>query len=80
MPLNKKTKQTNSIQQEDYIEKHREKLITATRNNIDNMRINRTKITRKEKWKEKNNCMYILSNKQATSHTKKLDLTKKGKP
>ena len=32
---------------EDYIEKHGERLITATRNNTDNMRTNRTTITRK---------------------------------
>ena len=43
-----------SIQQlEDYIEKRGERLITATRNNTDNMRANRTTITRKEKWGEK---------------------------
>ena len=38
---------------EDYIEKRRERLITTTRNNTDNTRINRTKITRKQKWEEK---------------------------
>ena len=43
-----------SIQRiEDYIEKHGGGLITATRNNTDNMRTNRTKITRKQKWEEK---------------------------
>ena len=42
-----------SIQRfEDYIEKNRERLITATRNNTDNVRINRTKITRKWKWED----------------------------
>ena len=34
---------------EDYIEKCRERLITITRNNTDN----RTTITRKQKWEEK---------------------------
>ena len=39
---------------EDYIEKRGgRKLITVTRNNTDNMRINRTEITRKQKWEEK---------------------------
>ena len=38
---------------EDYIEKCGGRLITTTRNNTDNMRINRTKITRKQKWEEK---------------------------
>ena len=37
----------------DYIEKHGGRLITATRNNTDNMRSNRTTITRKQKWEEK---------------------------
>ena len=34
-------------QQEDYIEKDRGRLITATRNNTDNTSINRIKITRR---------------------------------
>ena len=38
---------------EDNIEKHGGRLITATRNNTDNTSINRTKITRKQKWEEK---------------------------
>ena len=38
---------------EDYIEKHGGRLITATRNNTDNMRINRIEITKKQKWEEK---------------------------
>ena len=43
-----------SIQRlEDYIEKSGERLITATRKNTDNMRTNRTTITRKQKWEEK---------------------------
>ena len=48
-----------SIQQlKDYIEKCGDWLITATRSNIDNMRISRTTITRKQKWKEKQ--LYVL--------------------
>ena len=38
---------------EDYIEKHREGLITAARTNADNMRTHRTTITRKQKREEK---------------------------
>ena len=43
----------------DYITNHRGSLITVTRNNTDNMGINRTKITRKND--KKNYCMDILS-------------------
>ena len=57
-----------SIQRlEDYIEKRGERLITSTRNNTDKTRTNRTTITRKQKWEEKqlygkkNNFMDILS-------------------
>ena len=40
-----------SIQRlEDYIKKSRGTLIAATRNNTGSMSINRTKITRKQKW------------------------------
>ena len=39
---------------EDNIEKHRGRLIKATRNDTSNTRINRTEITRKHKWEEKN--------------------------
>ena len=43
-----------SIQQhEDYMKKHNGKLIPATRHNTDNKSINRTKITRKQKWYKK---------------------------
>ena len=42
-----------SIRLEDYIEKSRGRLITATRNNTDNTKTNRTEITRKQKWDEK---------------------------
>ena len=37
----------------DYIEKHRGRLITATRNNTNNTKSNRTEITRKQNWEEK---------------------------
>ena len=43
-----------SIQRlEDWIEKRRGRLITATRSNTENTRISRTTITRKQKWEEK---------------------------
>ena len=43
-----------SIQRlEDYIQKHEERLITATKNNTDDTRTNRTTITRKQKWEER---------------------------
>ena len=43
----------SSVQRlEDYIEKRGGRLITATRNNTDNMRTNRTTITKKQKWEE----------------------------
>ncbi len=48
-----------SIQRLD-IERRGGQLITATRNNTDNMRINRTEITRKQNC-EKNNFMDVLS-------------------
>ena len=38
---------------EDYIKKHGGGLITATRSNTDDTRPNRTEITRKQKWEEK---------------------------
>ena len=41
-----------SIQRFDYIEKHGG-LITATRNDSDNTKTNKTTITRKQKWEEK---------------------------
>ena len=52
----------NSVDAKDYIEKHRERLITATKNNTDNTRTNITTITRKQKW-EKNNSIDVLSDK-----------------
>ena len=57
-----------------YNELHKKRggrLITAFRNNTDNTSINRTKIIRKQKWKEKN-CMDISCDKQAKSHKRKL--------
>ena len=43
-----------SIQRlQDYIQKHKGGLITATRNDTDNTRDNRMTITRKQKWEGK---------------------------
>ena len=49
------------------------RLITAIKNNIDNTRIYRTNVTRKQKWK-KNSCMDISSTQV------NLDVAKKMKP
>ena len=38
---------------EDYIKKYSGRLVTVTSNNTDNTSINRTKITRKQRWEEK---------------------------
>ena len=45
---------------DDYIENRRGRLITATRNNTDNMRTNGMEITRKQKGK-KSNTMGVLN-------------------
>ena len=45
---------------EDYIEKHEGGLITANRNDTDNTKTNRMKITRKQNEK-KNNSMGVLN-------------------
>ena len=42
-----------SIQLENYIQKHGGRLIISSRNNTDDMRTNRTTITRKQIWEEK---------------------------
>ena len=58
-----------SIQQlGDYIEMSGGRLIAAIRNNTENTKINRTKITRNNKWGN----IDVLSDKQATSHSRKL--------
>ena len=64
--------------QEDNIEKCRGSLITDTRNNIDNTRIKRTELTRKQKSEEKQ--LYGRF-KLLTSDlsTKNMDVTKKKK-
>ena len=60
-----------SIQRlEAIIKRRRVRLITTTRNNTDNTRINRTEITRKQKWEENNTD--ISNNKRAKFHPRKL--------
>ena len=60
-----------SIRQlEDYIKKSKETLITATRNNTNNTRVNGAIINRKNS--KKSNCMDSSSNKQVKSHTRRL--------
>ena len=58
-----------TIQQlEDYIKKCGGRLITATRNNTDNTRINIRKITRKQKWEEKQLYWYFKRQTSEISH------------
>ena len=65
-----------SIQRlEEYIEKRRGRLIKATRN-IDNTRINRTEIIRKQKWEEKK--VYGRFKRHLTQEN--VDVVKKWKP
>ena len=56
---------------EDYIKKGGKILIKAISNNTDNTSINRTTITRKQKWQE-NNFMDISRDKQVKSNEIKL--------
>ena len=55
---------------EDYIKKRRRRLITYTRNNTENTRINRTTITRKQKWEEKQLYGYFKRQTSKISHEK----------
>ena len=50
--------------------KSKEKLITATRTNSNNKRINRTTITKIQKWEEKQ--LYGYFKRQSKSHTSRL--------
>ena len=68
-----------SIQRlEVYIEKCRGRLITATRNNTDNTRIKRTKLTRKQKWEEKQVYGHFKRQTSEISHEKTRTLQRKG--
>ena len=69
-----------SIQQlGDYVEKRRERLITATRNNSDNTMTDRTEITRKQKWEEKQPFESFKWVTRDISHEKIVDVAMKGK-
>ena len=60
-----------SIQQlKDCIKKCWRRLITVARNNTDNTRINRIKITRKQKWEEKQLHEYFKQETSEISHKK----------
>ena len=64
------------IQQlEDYIEKCRGRLITATRNYTDNIKFNKTERTRKQKWEEKQ--LYGRFKRLTNTNTKKSKKTTK---
>ena len=52
------------------LKKCRGNLITATKNNTDNTGINRTKITRKQKWEEKQLYGYFMRKTSEISHRK----------
>ena len=52
----------------DYFKKSKERLITVTRNGTDNIMINRTIITRKQKWEEKQLYGYLKQETGKISH------------
>ena len=54
----------------EYIKKHKGRLITAIRNNADITSINKAKITRKQKWKEKQPYGYFKRQTSEISHIK----------
>ena len=54
----------------DYIKKRGGRLITATRKNTDDTSINKTKITRKQKW-EDIICVNFSSDEEAKSNSRK---------
>ena len=64
--------------QEGYIKKSKESLITATRYNINNPRINRTIITRKHKWEEKQMYGYFKPRINEVSQEKTWTWQRKG--
>ena len=53
--------------------------MTATKNNSDNTRINRTKITTKQKWGEKPTGRTFQATKKRTLTRESLDMAKKRK-
>ena len=72
--------ETSIRQLEDYLKKNKERPITATRNNTDNTRINRTIITKKTKIGRKAIvCVFQVTKKENLTQ-EDLDIAKKGKP
>ena len=67
-----------SIRHEDQIRKRVGRLNTATRNNTDNMRTNRTTINRKQKWEENQLCGPIKRLINDISHKKTWMWLRKG--
>ena len=65
---------------EDHIEKRRGRLITATRNNTNRTRINRPRITRKQKCEEKQLYGSFKRLTNDISNEKNVDLAKKREP
>ena len=63
---------------EDYIKKCGGRLITTTGNNTDNSSFNRTKITRKQKWKGKQLCGHSKRQTKEISHEKTSTWLRKG--
>ena len=55
---------------EDYIKKDKEGLITATNNITDNIRINRTTISIKQEWEDKQLYGYFKRQTREISHEK----------
>ena len=64
---------------EDYIKNHGRRLNSATRNTTDKTSINRTKITRKQKWVKKTTVWTFQATNKLNLLREILDLAKKGK-
>ena len=65
---------------ENYIKKSKERLITAIRNSTDNITINRTTITRKQKWEEKTTVRIFQAKNWQNLIWEDLDMAKKRNP
>ena len=63
----------------DNIKKSKERLITAAKNNKNNKKINRTTVTRKQKWEEKQLSGYFKRQTSEISHEKTWTWIRKGK-
>ena len=63
---------------EDYIKMSKERLITAANNSTDNIGVNKTIITRKQKWEEKQLYGYFKQQTDEISHKKTWTWLRKG--